>query len=209
MWEVSPARRDWLAIAASMSNAWYLGVLKPPEQALAEARGVMRDVQPVRYVEGQHWPRYYFATQVVTIRGPQDFVRKLSTERFQPHVAFIGDPAFAPARGVVQTVSESANGARIGVQSEGRAFLVMSVTPHKYWRITIDGVEAPAIVTNVGYQGVIVPAGRHIVEMRYRNPLVQAGGGISLAALLALGLAFARRKEAAAQVEEEQAGEAA
>jgi len=202
MWEVSPARKDWLSIAASMSNAWYLGVLKPPEQAFAEAHGVMRDVQAVRYIEGPHWPRYYFATQVVSIRDPHDFVRKLSTERFEQRVAFIGEPAFAPARGAVQAVTESANAARIAVEAAGRAFLVLSVTPHKYWRITIDGVEVPAIVTNIGYQGVVVPAGRHVVEMRYRNPLVAAGGAVSLATLLALGLAMTRRKEAAAEASE-------
>jgi len=39
----------------------------------------------------------------------------------------------------------------------------------------------------VGYQGIVVPAaGRHVVEMRYRNPLIAVGAAISLAALLAL-----------------------
>jgi hypothetical protein len=43
------------------------------------------------------------------------------------------------------------------------------------------------VSTNIGYQGVIVPtAGRHVIEMRYRNPLIIAGGAISIAALLAL-----------------------
>ncbi|HEY0370871.1 MAG TPA: hypothetical protein VGD79_02660, partial [Thermoanaerobaculia bacterium] len=66
-------------------------------------------------------------------------------------------------------------------------FLVISVTPHKYWTIAIDGREASAIVTNVGFQGVVVPAaGNHVVAMRYRNPLIAAGAAISAAALLAL-----------------------
>jgi len=34
---------------------------------------------------------------------------------------------------------------------------------------------------------VVVPdAGRHVVEMRYRNPLIAIGAAISLVALLAL-----------------------
>jgi uncharacterized membrane protein YfhO len=62
----------------------------------------------------------------------------------------------------------------------------MSVTPHKYWTITIDGRPTDAVVTNIGFQGVNVPAGRHVVEMRYRNTLIPVAAAISAAALLAL-----------------------
>ena len=110
-----------------------------------------------------------------------------------PHAAFIAGPSFAPAPGLVRRVDERANSARLEVETRERAFLVMSVTPHKYWRITIDGADAPAVVTNIGYQGVVIPtAGRHVVEMRYRNPLIAVGAAITVIALLAL-IAIARR----------------
>lgn len=38
-----------------------------------------------------------------------------------------------------------------------------------------------------------VPAGRHVVKMRYRNPLIAIGGAITLATLLALLFAARRR----------------
>jgi len=60
---------------------------------------------------------------------------------------------------------------------------VMSVTPHKYWRITLDGRVVPAIIANIGYQGIVVPPGRHRVEMRYRNDLVVVGLWISSVAV--------------------------
>ena len=71
----------------------------------------------------------------------------------------------------------------------------MSVTPHKYWRITIDGRTVPAIITNIGFQGVVVPPGRHRVEMVYRNDLVVIGLWISLTTLaIVIGiLIFYRR----------------
>jgi uncharacterized membrane protein YfhO len=70
----------------------------------------------------------------------------------------------------------------------------MSVTPHKYWRVTIDGAEAEPVVVNVGFQGVVVPsAGRHVVEMRYRNPLVAVGAAVSAVSLLALAFITMRR----------------
>ena len=67
-----------------------------------------------------------------------------------------------------------------------RGFLVMSVTPHKYWRITIDGKRVEPVITNIGYQGVIVPAGRHRVAMRYRNDLAANALIVSIAVTILL-----------------------
>ena len=199
-WALARWRRDWADVAASMSNVWYRTVFSPPGEAFAAARGKLRDVQPVQLLPFERYPRYSFATALESIRDKDDFVRKLASGRFGKRTAFVSGTAFAPAAGRVQRVQETANTARIDVETAGRAFLVISVTPHKYWTITVDGTEAPAVVTNIGYQGVVVPgAGRHVVEMRYRNPLIAAGAAISLVTLLALFLA-ARRREAAAVV---------
>jgi len=85
--------------------------------------------------------------------------------------------------------------ATLDVESLGKGFLVMSVTPHKYWRITLDGRLVPAIITNIGYQGIVVPPGRHRIEMQYRNDLVVVGlwiSAITLALLIGV-LVFYRR----------------
>jgi uncharacterized membrane protein YfhO len=71
------------------------------------------------------------------------------------------------------------------------------VTPHKYWRVTIDGKEATPVVTNLGYQGVAVPEGRHRVEMRYRNTVVVYGAKISIiSAVLLLAALLVRPRRA-------------
>ncbi|MFL6247582.1 MAG: hypothetical protein ACJ74H_16275 [Thermoanaerobaculia bacterium] len=184
--------KDWLDIVSAMSNAWFVGVFRHPEEIRAMPRGVRREA--VRFLELPHYPRYYFANELVTIRDRHDFVRLLRTRRYSRQVAFVRQPAFVPAPGIVHSWRETANGARIEVEARGVAFLVMSVTPHKNWRITIDGNDAPAINTNIGYQGVVVPPGRHLVEMRYRDPLVAAGAAVSAAALLGLAFAFRRRR---------------
>jgi hypothetical protein len=183
---------EWMDIVASMSNAWFIGVFRKPQEIAAMKLDAT--MEPMRLLAGRHAPRYYFASEMVTIRDREAFVHALRTRRFRRQVAFVRQPAFAPAPGRVLAQSESANHARIDVETQGRAFLVMSVTPHKYWRITIDGTEAAAVVTNIGYQGVVVPPGRHVVEMRYRNPLVGVGAGVSAAALLALGMLFRRAR---------------
>jgi hypothetical protein len=185
VWAISERRpRDWIRGVAAMSNVWYVGIFERPEVAVAKANGKTKDVQPVRFVEGTHHPRYSFAGQLAHVAGYDDFVAKVASGQYPATVALIPGAPFQPAPGIVRHWREWTNGARIDVEAAGRAFLVMSVTPHKYWRITIDGRETPAIVTNLAYQGVVVPPGRHVVEMRYRNPLVPAGAAISIVTLL-------------------------
>lgn len=187
VWELAAnGPRDWIDIVVAMSNVWYLGVYRMPEEAIALAGGWNRDLAPARFIEGSHHPRYYFASEIVTVRDREDFVRHLRARRHSRQAAFIHEPAFAPASGVVRSLHEWTNGARMDVETAGRAFLIMSVTPHKYWRVTIDGRETRSLVTNIGYQGIVVSPGRHVVEMRYRNPLVAIGGAISAITLLAL-----------------------
>jgi hypothetical protein len=180
-------RADWWAAPMAMSNAWYRGTYKAFEPEKKRVRGKMETAEPVEFLEGEHHPRYYFADQLVRIHSRHDFVRHLKNETYSKFVAFVEGAAFVPARGVVHAWRETANTATLDVESIGaKGFLVMSVTPHKYWRITVDGKAVDAVITNVGFQGVAVPAGRHRVEMRYRNPLAAAGAKVSIAAAMLL-----------------------
>jgi hypothetical protein len=196
--DLSFVRPDWMDVAASMSNISFRAVFRDPAQAIAEARGDRRALQPVAILPMGNNPRFSFADRVEPVADRADFVRKVASMRFGKGTAFVSASAaaagFVSAAGRVTGVRESANRARIDVETAGRAFLVISITPHKYWRITVDGREAEAVVTNVGYQGVVVPErGKHVVEMRYRNPLIAAGGAISAASLLALAFVRMRR----------------
>lgn len=184
MRQLRESGRDWWRPLAAMSNVWYRGTYKPYAAELRRAKGRANLLEPVQFVRVGQQPRYYLSDQIVTIRDREDFTRKLRDGRYSDSVAFVTMPAFAPASGVVHGWRETANTASIDVESRGRGFLVMSVTPHKYWRIEIDGVSVAPIVTNIGFQGVVVPSGRHRVEMRYRNDLVVESAKISLAALL-------------------------
>ncbi|HEX8616878.1 MAG TPA: hypothetical protein VF911_04745, partial [Thermoanaerobaculia bacterium] len=192
-WELRDRSNDWLNYVAAMSNIRYIGLFRPLEPELARAGGDVRLIRPTRFVGGLQSPRYYFAPEVVTARTRKDFVDALASGRHSKQAAFVDGSPFTPAPARVLRWSETANSARIDVASSGDAFLVMSVTAHKYWTVTIDGVEVPSIVTNRTYQGVVVPRGSHVVRMRYANPLIPAGGAISLATLIALLFAGRRR----------------
>jgi len=149
-------------------------------------KGNFKESMPIQFIETTHWPRYYFADQLVTIHGRQDFVNVLSQQSLSRRVAFVKAPNFVPANGVVRRVIETANRATLDVESFGKGFLVMSVTPHKYWRIAVDGHVVPSIIANIGYQGIIVAPGAHRVVMEYRNSLVIVGLWISATTLAIL-----------------------
>jgi len=214
VWDIKRyGRKDWWRPVVAMSNAWYRAEYRPFEQEKKRTHGNLKQSHPIDYREiREHYPRYYFAEDVVTIRDRRDFVDKLLKPGAYPlSAAFISGRGFKPARGTVRGVAETSNTARIDVDVEDRrsrlsgqaglpvphqAFLVMSVTPHKYWRVTIDGKPADSVITNIGYQGVVVPAGRHRVFMRYRNTLAANAAIVSIVAtILLLGAAvFDRRR---------------
>ncbi|HEY0156969.1 MAG TPA: hypothetical protein VGF28_06710 [Thermoanaerobaculia bacterium] len=192
-WQLQKVSPRWLDSIAAMSNVRYVTVRQPPAPAAGEAGADARRMEPIRIVEGAPHPRYYFATGLATARSRNELVAALASGRYGNRTAFVADETFQPAPGRVLRATDSANRARIEVDTAGTSFLVMSVTAHKYWTVTIDGVDVTPIVTNLAYQGVVVPRGRHVVEMRYHNPLVAAGAAVSFATLLALLYAHRRR----------------
>ena len=185
VWDVKRAGRgDWWQPFMSMSNAWYRAVYRPFDAEKKRVGGNFKAAMPMRFIAADHAPRYYFADQVISIHGRGDFVKKLTEGSYSSKVAFVAQPGFVPASGDVLHVSETANTATLDVDSRGQGFLVMSVTPHKYWRIFLDGVRVPAVVTNIGYQGIVVTPGRHRVVMLYRNELVLVGAAVSIVATI-------------------------
>jgi hypothetical protein len=187
VWDVKRSgRSEWWEPFMAMSNAWYRGVYRDFDHESKRVHGDFKNAKPIQFMASSPYPRYYFADQIVTIRDRQDFVAKLSNESFSRKVAFVAQPGFVPARGIVRAVRESANRATLDVESFGQGFLVMSVTPHKYWRVAVDGRPVPAVVTNIAYQGIVVTPGKHHVVMEYRNELVQIGMLISALLILVL-----------------------
>ncbi len=89
---------------------------------------------------------------------------------------------------------QTANSIDFDVDAAGAARLVVSVTRHKYWRATIDGTPAEIRPANIAFQSIEVPAGRHRVEMRYRNPVVVICAVISLISAMALAAVALRSR---------------
>jgi len=143
-------------------------------------------VTPVVVVAATGNPRYDFADRLVQVSGVDDFRNKLKAPTWSMKTAFVPFVPFEPSPARVMGASESANSARVDVESTGRALLVISVTGHKYWRAEIDQSPVAIQPVNIAYQGIVVPAGRHVVRLSYRNPRIVAGGGVSVLSIAVL-----------------------
>mgnify|MGYP001382648048 CR=1 FL=1 len=84
------------------------------------------------------------------------------------------------------------------MDTDGAGYLVMRDSWGRGWSATVDGQEASVIRANGRHRAVAVPAGRHIVVLRYRPPGLRAGMLVSLLALLSvLWLAVTARPDSA------------
>ena len=176
-WEITSHRVPFDALLP-MANVST--VLMPSGNAL--------QVSPVRST-----PRYAFAGALRRVTSRDDFVRQLTSGRFPMRTAFVAREPFVPAAGGIRSVDERTNSAAIEVDAAGRSYLMISVTPHRYWSATVDGEAAPLEISNIGFQGLVVPPGHHVIRMDYRNRLMEVCGVISaLALVLACAAMFIR-----------------
>jgi hypothetical protein len=204
MWRTRDAGvTNWREIFGSMSNVAYVAQYRGFEEEKKRIKGNFKKSRPVDFVPHEPAPRYYFASRLIEARDADAMVRKIVKGDYCRDCAFVAQGAGAPAKGRVLSARETANSARIEVEADGDAFLVMSVTPHKYWSARIDGRIVPIEIANVAYQGVRVPAGRHVVEVEYRNTLVVKAAMLSGAVMLGLLVAALAPRRRRAAVESE------
>jgi Bacterial membrane protein YfhO len=92
-------------------------------------------------------------------------------------------------------VSYEPNRLAIETVADKSAVLVASEVNYPGWEATIDGQPAKVLTADYLLRGVVVPEGKHRVEMRYTAPAAQRGAIISALTLLALicGAIFSTR----------------
>lgn len=179
-------RRDpsWPDAYMRMMNASVR--LLPLDERAELARAPSLDVAPVVRAEAKELPRYEFAAGLSHVESPLDVLAIGRSGIIAPGVAFTALPSRRVEGGIIQRVVEHANDATLDVTAHGQAFLIASVTNHRYWSATIDGVAATIVPANIAFQGLVVPPGRHTIVFRYHNPLITVGAVVSLVSLLAL-----------------------
>lgn len=145
-------------------------------------------------------PRAYFASEVHEFT-PDSFREGLWLNQADRRAAYVegASGAFAGAGEVTRADFGRAERPRLEVESPSGGFLVVSMSFTPDWRVFVDGVESTLSRTNAMLQGVQVPAGQHVVELRYDNPAFRWGVGSSAfgaLVLLAASLPLGRPGEA-------------
>jgi hypothetical protein len=128
----------------------------------------------------------------------EDAMRRISSPRFDPEreVVLAGDgngtvspPAFL---GDARYLLRLANHLRIETEASHPAVLVVVEAFDPDWRVTVDGDPATLERANVLFRGVAVPAGRHLVELRYFPRPVAWGLAMGAVGLLLAVLGLVR-----------------
>jgi hypothetical protein len=141
----------------------------------------------------------FAATATVAANGPDDAVSKLAEAPLGPVVV---EAAAAPPSGhaEVSASRQDAGAVDLEVTASAPATVVVlqSYTPD--WTAQVDGASTPVRAADVLFQSVTVPAGHHVVTLRYQPASVTAGlatsavGIVGMASLMAVPVALARRR---------------
>ncbi|HEY2830092.1 MAG TPA: hypothetical protein VGJ88_08225 [Thermoanaerobaculia bacterium] len=185
--QLNPAALDRYA---AIANIEWLAVFRPPPRA------VDATVRPVTFVRLHPSPRYYFADEVIRIHSTDEFASELASGRHRRGAAYVARDGLVSGVGSVTKVIETPNAINIDVDVRANALLVASVTRDAHWAATIDRLPVRVETANIAFQAIMVPPGRHHVELRYANRLVAAGGVFTaLGLLLVAALAIPRHSK--------------
>lgn len=139
-------------------------------------------------------PRFFLANRVRRAAGMEEALALLRSPDFDPRAeAVVEAPvelAGAASPGNVRVLEYGARGFTLQIDTPAPAFLVTSETAYPGWHAWIDGQARAPVLTNVAFRGLAVPAGRHVVKMRYDPEILWRSAWVTLAACLTLALAL-------------------
>jgi hypothetical protein len=131
-------------------------------------------------------------TYAVGAARPETHTGVLLEWAFDPTAEVVVSPASAAGGGPpgpagrVAIVQRRGDAVTLSAEMERAGYVVLLETYDPGWRARVDGVRQPLLRANVAFRAVRVPAGRHVVEMRYRPWPVLAGAAVTLAGILAM-----------------------
>ena len=119
------------------------------------------------------FPRAWFVSQVETISEDDQAVARLADDNFDlRRSAILADALAVPlseaSASTLSLLDFSPIHLKIEVETTGTHLLVLSQIYYPGWRTRVDGLPAELVRVNVVQQGVVVPAGKHIVELSFK-----------------------------------------
>lgn len=81
---------------------------------------------------------------------------------------------------ILENVKISENNITGEITLETEKLLCLSVPYSTGWKVLVDGKEEELLRTNIMYMGVVLDAGKHLVELKYTTPYLNAGVVVSV-----------------------------
>lgn len=196
--------KGWTDRAYRYLGAWNVGVVsrrRSPDALLDEQRRTGTTPVPVRLVSNPFLlprlrliPEVYFQPDLVTAveqAAARDF--DLARTDFVIALPPSGRTEVTAYCTEANIVSTQEHPTRIAVeyQSTDDCFLVAAITYERDWRGWIDGQPVSIASTAIGQMAIELPAGRHHLQLRHRDPSVVWGAVLTLTALI--GCVIAQR----------------
>jgi hypothetical protein len=179
-----------------------------PDAQLGELEGA-RPVSTVQLPDGrtlssvhalETLPRARVVGEALVVPPGRTVETILDVEAYDPgrQVVLEEEPSPAPGgagvTGEARWVERTNNRLVLDVEATGPALLVVADNWFPAWRASVNGEDVPLLRADHALRAISVPQGASRVEMWYDAPLLRAGLGISLLAiLLLLGAAAAEQ----------------
>ncbi len=145
-------------------------------------------------------PFAFAAPAVVAATGPDDAVTKLAGAPLGPVVVESAGSSLPSGAADVRVTRQDPGAVDLDVTASAAATVVVLQSYSSDWTAQVDGTGARVRPADVLFQSVVVPAGHHVVTLRYQPFSVTVGlaasaaGIIGLVALFAVPWALARRR---------------
>ena len=167
---------QWRKVYADADARIYENQRVLPRVWLAGHAEVVNDEEALRRIRGEDErpfdPRQTALLEIAPENLPQELLEMANGE--------LGEATQA------QIVGYEPNRLAVETNADKRAALVLSEINYPGWEATIDEQPTTIFTANYLLRAVIVPEGRHRVEMRYTAPAARRGAIISALTLLAL-----------------------
>jgi hypothetical protein len=171
-------RDDVVALKTGRDLVFHNDLVSVYEDPTAAHAWIVHDVQPVQ--RGEALP--------LLAHGSVD---PFHTALIEGEFPLVAPSAGAESAHVTQDNPEAIS---VAVTATAPGLLVVSEIYAQGWQAFVDGTPAPILPTDHVLRGIPIPAGPHLVELRYQLPALEVGcliSGVAWIALLLLGVSCA------------------
>lgn len=169
----------------NLLNVKYIVLTRKLEGVEPIYRGLNSEVYV--YPNYGFYPRAFFVRSAV-VKKPIEILYHLKRGDFNPiDTMFLEQPINVNDIGYdtaakVNILERKNEFLKIETETRVKSFLFLSEIYYPYWKAYIDGKEIEIIKANYAFRAIIVPAGKHTIEMKFISPGFQRGKTFSLIA---------------------------